>query len=585
MSAASTKTPSLLGRLAVKLEMITMEQLRDATAAQGRHPEKRLGEILLELGHLDRAALDKLEKVQRDVVAKHRAKRAAGASPLADAEKVEAAPAPTAADRARKAALPPSDADAGAPNPSRKAPTAAPPTPSAAPAEAESGDASELDFAIGDDVPYVAIGDDAGPAPELELASGPGHASAPEPAPAAASVAATDPPPIRPSPAEAVAAARPPVAAEGAEVAGGEHGDSLDLALSFGSGERERLATLLGDAVAGGASDVHVHAGAPLKLRVNGALADTGAEPLSADAATQLVLAALTPAEQRELARAGEIDSCLSLPGVGRFRMNAYRQQRGFDAVFRAIPAKPPTLESLGLPNALAKFTNYHQGMVLVTGPAGCGKSSTMAALVNLINEERDEHILTVEDPIEYLHAPKRCLVNQRHAGRHTGSFARALRAALREDPDVIVIGELRDLETISLAMTAAETGHFVLATLHTANAVRTINRMIGAFPSNRQDQVRTMLSESLRAVISQRLVPTVDGSRRVPALELLVINKAIANLIRDEKTVQIRSSIQTGSSHGMCLLEQSLNELVRAGTIDKETALYIAEDKKLITA
>jgi twitching motility protein PilT len=206
-----------------------------------------------------------------------------------------------------------------------------------------------------------------------------------------------------------------------------------------------------------------------------------------------------------------------------------------------------------------------------------------MAALVNKINEERDEHILTVEDPIEYVHVPKRCHVNQRHAGRHTGSFARALRAALREDPDVIVIGELRDLETISLAMTAAETGHFVLATLHTANAVRTINRMIGAFPSNRQDQVRTMLSESLRAVISQRLVPTADETTRVPALEILVVNKAIANLVRDEKTVQIRSAIQTGGSQGMRLLEQSLNELVRAGTITSEVALRLAEDKKLL--
>jgi twitching motility protein PilT len=271
--------------------------------------------------------------------------------------------------------------------------------------------------------------------------------------------------------------------------------------------------------------------------------------------------------------------------GVGRFRTNIYRQQRGFDAVFRSIPAELPTLESLRLPNALAKFTNYHQGMVLLTGPAGCGKSSTMAALVNLINEEREEHILTVEDPIEYVHQSKRCLVNQRHAGQHTDSFARALRGALREDPDVIVIGELRDLETISLAMTAAETGHFVLATLHTNNAVRTINRMIGAFPFNQQDQVRTMLSGSLRAVVSQRLVATKDGGGRIPALEILVINKAIGNLIRDQKTVQIRSSIQTGKSQGMCLLEQSLDDLVRSGTVSRDEALRFAEEKNLITA
>jgi twitching motility protein PilT len=204
---------------------------------------------------------------------------------------------------------------------------------------------------------------------------------------------------------------------------------------------------------------------------------------------------------------------------------------------------------------------------------------------VNHINENRDDHILTVEDPIEIVHPSKRCLVNQRHAGHHTKTFSRALRAALREDPDIIVIGELRDLETISLAMTAAETGHFVLATLHTANAVRTVNRMIGAFPSNEQDQVRAMLSESLRAVISQRLVPTSDGQGRVPALEMLVINRAIGNLIRDQKTIQIRSSMQTGKAHGMYLLEQSLNELVAKGRITREVALSLAEEEKLITA
>jgi len=567
MSTSSNKTPSLLGRLAVKLEMITMEQLREATAAQGRSPEKRLGEIFLELGHLDAASLAKLEKMQRDVVAKHRAKKATDASPLAGAEKLEAPRAAmSAAERARKAALP-VDAPARAQAPRSSTP-AAPRAPAAPPAPSPPAAGDELDLAIGDDIPWVASNSPAEPA-----------------APAAPAV--VPPAPTRPTPVEAEALAAEPAATAKPSPAPQSHGehDSLDLTFPCGAGTPERLAQLLGAAVAGGASDIHIHAGAPIKLRVNGRLADTDGELLTPEAATQLVLAVLSPEDQRELARAGEIDTCLSLAGVGRFRINAYRQQRGFDAVLRSIPPKPPTLESLGLPNALAKFTNYHQGMVLITGPAGCGKSATMAALVNLINEERDEHILTVEDPIEYVHTPKGCHVNQRHAGRHTTSFARALRAALREDPDVIVIGELRDLETISLAMTAAETGHFVLATLHTANAVRTINRMIGAFPSNRQDQVRTMLSESLRAVISQRLVPTADESRRVPALELLVINKAISNLIREEKTVQIRSSIQTGAAQGMCLLEQSLNELVRSGTVDKQTALQIAEDKKLITA
>jgi len=218
-----------------------------------------------------------------------------------------------------------------------------------------------------------------------------------------------------------------------------------------------------------------------------------------------------------------------------------------------------------------------------VTGPTGCGKSSTLAALVDLINDERKEHLLTIEDPIEYRYTPKKCLVNQRSVHRHTESFARALRAALREDPDVIVIGELRDLETISLAMTAAETGHFVLATLHTGSAIRTINRLIGSFPSNQQDQVRKMLSESLRAVISQRLIPTPDGSRRVPALETLVVTKAVGNLIRENKTFQIQSILQTGAAQGMAQLDQSICNLVKTGEISREEALKHVEDPKAL--
>jgi twitching motility protein PilT len=345
------------------------------------------------------------------------------------------------------------------------------------------------------------------------------------------------------------------------------------------------LAPLLRAAVEAGASDLHLHSGAPVRLRVRSRFLDHG-EALVDRALVEGILAGLLPPDQREaFERAGEIDFCHTLPGIGRFRANAYRQQRGTDLVLRLIPAEPPTLEQLGLPASLARFTNYHQGMVLVTGPAGCGKSSTLAALVNLVNEERREHILTVEDPIEYVHASKRCLVNQRNVRRHTESFARALRAALREDPDVIVIGELRDLETISLALTAAETGHFVLATLHTSDSVRTLNRLVGAFPSDQQDQVRTMLSESLRAVISQRLVPTADGQRRVPALEVMVVNKAVGNLLRENKTFQIRTLLQTGAAQGMCLLDDALAKLVQQGVVKREVALALAEDPKRLGA
>jgi twitching motility protein PilT len=222
--------------------------------------------------------------------------------------------------------------------------------------------------------------------------------------------------------------------------------------------------------------------------------------------------------------------------------------------------------------------------MVLVTGPANCGKSSTLAALVRILNEERRDHILTIEDPIEYVHESKRCVVNQRSVGRDTGSFARALRAALREDPDVIVIGELRDFETISLALTAAETGHLVLGTLHTNGAVRTINRMVGVFPADQQEQVRSMVSESLRAVVSQRLVANAEGNGRVPALEILMVNKAVGNLIRENKTFQIHSQLQMGAAQGMCLMDDSLNRLVKEKVVTKEEALRHAEDAKRIT-
>jgi twitching motility protein PilT len=279
------------------------------------------------------------------------------------------------------------------------------------------------------------------------------------------------------------------------------------------------------------------------------------------------------------------VDFCYSIEGVGRFRANVYRQQSGIDGVFRIIPPLPPTLAELGLPAAMARLTTYHQGMVLVTGPTGSGKTSTLAALVDLINEERREHVLTIEDPIEYLHPSKRCLINQRSVGRHTQSFARALRAALREDPDVVVIGELRDLETISLALTAAETGHLVLATLHTDNTLRTLNRVVGAFPADQQDQVRTMLSESLRAVVSQRLLPRADGQGRVPAIETLIVTKAVANLIRENKVFQIQSILQTGATHGMGLLDQSIRAHVQAGTVSREDALRHCADPKTLAA
>jgi twitching motility protein PilT len=339
------------------------------------------------------------------------------------------------------------------------------------------------------------------------------------------------------------------------------------------------LDRLLERALALGASDLHVHSGSPLKIRLHGQMSDLEGGLLPARTAERLVTEILNPDQLQILRDQGQVDFAYTLPGKGRFRSNAYRQQRGVDAVFRVIPPKPPSLTDLGLPTSLARLANYHQGMVLLTGPAGCGKSSTLAALLNIINEDRHDHIITIEDPIEYIHPSKKCVVNQRQVGPHTGSFARALRGALREDPDVIAIGELRDLETISLALTAAETGHLVLATLHTNNSIRTVNRILGVFPPGQQDQIRTMVSESLRAIVSQRLIPRADGNGRVPALEILMANRAVGNLIRENKTFQIKSVLQTSVSQGMCMIDASLAELLKNKVITREEAMRNADD------
>ncbi len=346
----------------------------------------------------------------------------------------------------------------------------------------------------------------------------------------------------------------------------------------------KRIDRILEYAVSQRASDIHIMTGERVLMRRDGQLTFAGDAPLEHGQIERLVTEVLDPRLREALDREGQTDFSWTIAGRARFRGNAYRHQHGYGLVMRAIALEIPTLAGLGLPNTLAKVTNHHQGLVLLTGPAGCGKSSTLAALVRLINEERQDHIVTVEDPIEYLHTPMRCVVNQRQVGRDTRSFARALKAALREDPDVIAIGELRDLETISLALTAAETGHLVLATLHTGSAIRTVDRVVGSYPSNQQAQIRTMLSESLRAVVSQRLVRRADGQGRVPALEILLGTRPVANLIRESKTFQLRSVLQTGAAQGMCLLDTSLAHLVRDGIVTREEALLHAEDAKLLS-
>jgi len=329
------------------------------------------------------------------------------------------------------------------------------------------------------------------------------------------------------------------------------------------------------------ASDLHIHSGSKLLVRLGGKICNASSCALPAQECERLLTGIMSEAQHKRLKDEFQVDFAYEIQGVGRFRANVYKQQRGYDAVFRAIKPAPPTLAELGLPDDFKRFTEFHQGLILLTGPAGCGKSSTMAAMVNLINESRPDHILTIEDPIEYVYPAGECNVTQREIGHQTDSFATALRAALREDPDVIVIGELRDLETISLAVTAAETGHLVLATLHTSNAIRTINRLLGVFPPDQLCQIRRMLSESLKVVISQRLVERSDGLGQVAALEVMVNNNAVANLIRENRTHQIKSILQTGGGQGQQLMDASLMKLMKTKVITQKEALKHAEESR----
>ncbi len=330
-----------------------------------------------------------------------------------------------------------------------------------------------------------------------------------------------------------------------------------------------------------GASDLHLTVGAPPILRINGKLARLDFPVLTPATIHEMLYDVLTDQHKARFEETHDLDLSLELTDVGRFRVNVFVQRLGEAAAFRLIPMQIKSLDALGMPSVLKTLAMRDRGLFLVTGPTGSGKSTTLAAMVDLINTERTDHIITIEDPIEFVHQHKSCVVNQREVGPHTGSFTTALRSALREDPDVILVGEMRDLETIQMALTAAETGHLVLATLHTNSAAQTINRIIDVFPPHQQEQIRVQLSEALLGVLAQTLMLRAEGHGRVAAIELLVATPAIRNLIREGKTFQIPSMIETGAKEGMTSLDQCLRELVRHGTITPEAAFHKAVDKE----
>ena len=342
------------------------------------------------------------------------------------------------------------------------------------------------------------------------------------------------------------------------------------------------ISELLAFSVKNKASDLHLSAGLPPMIRVHGDVRRINVPALEHRQVHGMVYDIMNDGQRKFYEENLECDFSFEIPNLARFRVNAFVQQRGAAAVMRTIPSKVLSLEDLKAPKTFADICDQPRGLVLVTGPTGSGKSTTLAAMINHINDNEYGHILTVEDPIEFVHESKKCLMNQREVGPHTLSFANALRSALREDPDIILVGEMRDLETIRLAMTAAETGHLVFGTLHTSSAAKTVDRIIDVFPAAEKEMVRAMLSESLRAVISQALLKTKDGTGRVAAHEIMIGTPAIRNLIREAKVAQMYSAIQTGQSLGMQTIDQCLTDLVKRNLIMSSEAKKYANNKDM---
>ncbi len=343
------------------------------------------------------------------------------------------------------------------------------------------------------------------------------------------------------------------------------------------------LSSLLEKTLEHGATDLHVCVGAAPMMRVNSRLLQVpGTAVMGPNDVLSIVTGSLDEDKLERLKRDKVLDLSYSMHGFGRFRCNFYMQRGTWAIAIRMLPLSIPAFDTLGLPETILRFTRKNNGLVLCTGSTGCGKSTTLASLIDIINRENDYHILTIEDPLEYLHSHQRSLVTQREIGEDAPSFASALRSALREDPDVIMVGEMRDKETMAIALSAAETGHLVFSTLHTVGAVKTIDRVLDSFPADQQNQIRSQLATVLEGIVSQQLLPRKDGNGLVPACEVLVVTPAVRNMIREEKHYQIHNIIQTGKEAGMCSMERSLSDLAAAGLIDEGYAKYKAQDVRL---
>jgi twitching motility protein PilT len=346
-----------------------------------------------------------------------------------------------------------------------------------------------------------------------------------------------------------------------------------------------KLDALLTEMIESGASDLHMVAGRPPLLRLKGDLVPMKHDRLTHKSNEQLFFEILSPDQQHKLQTTLELDRAYEIAGLARFRCNFFYQMRGLSAVFRQIPTNIKSLDELGMPPGVHGILKIRRGLVLVTGPTGSGKSTTLAAVIAHINNTSEQHIITIEDPLEFVHENKRSLITQREIGTHAKSFSDALRVASREDPNIILVGEMRDLETISLALTCAELGILVFGTLHTNSAIKTIDRIINAFPASQQNQIRSMLSDSLKAVLAQQLLKTADGKGRCAAVEILISSPAVANLIRENKLSQIASTIQTGTSEGMQTMDQALQHLVDQKRVTPEAAYWKAIDKSLFAS